>query len=424
MTAPELETRVESASVVSAVRREETLIRYGGIGDTWHMSWSADDRQFLSFVEGVGFAAEPTSWRLHGMLTIDGGPEQATFAEVDGYPVLAIPEYDPATDPYYYAYGTLAIDGYVYQFLSTYDRPHGRIEMDAEDPSVYIGVKVIYSPDNGVTWFNQDGSTPVRWEKYGERSSENMVFWEEDQTTFCMPAIVQMGKGYELNTDGYVYIASPNGQTEGTMNQLVLARVPKETLLDRDSYEFFAGRDATDEVRWSSDIGDRQPVHTFPSGWVNVLDHPYSWHPSIAYNAPLGTYMMVNWGTAVGPDPEREWFVKPSYFGIWVADSPWGPWRQIHEETEWTPGGDVAARAFQAQISPKWISDDGTSFWLVWSDFQVTDAAAMRDIVTSYANDRTWVDKAVHAMSHYRPYFSFNTQRIDLVVAPPSDAPR
>jgi hypothetical protein len=56
-----------------------------------------------------------------------------------------------------------------------------------------------------------------------------------------------------------------------------------------------------------------------------------------------------------------------------VADQPWGPWRQIHEETSWTPSGDMNARAYQPQISPKWISDDGKSFWMVFTDFQAID---------------------------------------------------
>ena len=44
-----------------------------------------------------------------------------------------------------------------------------------------------------------------------------------------------------------------------------------------------------------------------------------------------------------------------------------GPWTQIHEEPAWTPAADPGARASQPQIAPKWISDDGTSFWLVWT---------------------------------------------------------
>jgi hypothetical protein len=134
---------------------------------------------------------------------------------------------------------------------------------------------------------------------------------------------------------------------------------------------------------WTKNINNRAVVHTFPKGWVNTQVHPYAWHPSVVYNAPLGVYMMANWG--MGCTENGLWFGKPSYFGIWIADQPWGPWKQIHEETEWTPDNDVNARAYQPQISPKWIAEDGKSFWLVWTDFQPG-----------------------------KPYYSFNTQKVEI----------
>ncbi len=62
------------------------------------------------------------------------------------------------------------------------------------------------------------------------------------------------------------------------------------------------------------------------------------------------------------------WFKKPSYLGFWTAPQPWGPWKQIYEEKAWIPGGDKGSRAYQPQIAPKWISDDGKTFSLVWTD--------------------------------------------------------
>ena len=59
--------------------------------------------------------------------------------------------------------------------------------------------------------------------------------------------------------------------------------------------------------------------------------------------------------------------------GFWVAEHPWGPWRQIHEDTAWTPGGNQGARAYQPQIPPRWLAPDGKSFWMVFTDFQYVD---------------------------------------------------
>ena len=99
--------------------------------------------------------------------------------------------------------------------------------------------------------------------------------------------------------------------------------------------------------------------------------------------------MMVNWSMGNGSNgPSLD---EPSYLGFWVADKPWGPWLQVHEETEWTPGGDHQARAYQPQIAPKWIAQDGRSFWLVFSDFQSVDGVY--------------------------PYYCFNCQKVEIITA-------
>ncbi len=51
-----------------------------------------------------------------------------------------------------------------------------------------------------------------------------MQFFEEPDYCFSLLTMLQMGKGYELNKDGYVYVYSPNGIVEGKMNELVMFR--------------------------------------------------------------------------------------------------------------------------------------------------------------------------------------------------------
>ena len=171
------------------------------------------------------------------------------------------------------------------------------------------------------------------------------------------------------------------------MNQMVMFRVPKQRLLDRSAYEFFVARKPDGSAHWSANIGERGAVHTFPAGWVNTGVHPYAWHPSVAYNAPLGCYMMLNWG--MGCSADGMWFGKPSYLGCWAAEFPWGPWTQVHEETAWTPLGDKLARVYQPQIAPKWIAPAGKSFWMAFTDFQVLEGE--------------------------RPYYCFNCQQVEIL---------
>jgi hypothetical protein len=294
------------------------------------------------------------------MYAIQGDMPQITFQYIAGYPNL-LNEPNRRTSRYY-NFGTLALDGRLYQFLSTPNNPFN------EPHPKFVGAKLIYSPDNGQSWRNQDGSSPVGWEKWEDRSRKNMVFFEEPGDAFSLISVLQMGQNYSQNKDGFVYLYAPNGSVEGTMNQLALCRVPKDRVLNRAAYEFFAGLTAEGGAKWSHQIADRVPVHTFPTGYVNRLVHPYAWQPSVVYFAPAAQYLMTSWG--MGINKAGKWFAKPSYLGFWTAPHPWGPWKQVYEEREWTPGGDQTARAYQPQIAPKWIEKDGKSFWLVWTDYQ------------------------------------------------------
>lgn len=423
-----------STRIKSVVRREDTVLRYGGNGDNWHMSWSSDDRQYVSLCDGAGFSDPPKEFHNSRMLAISGGPRDAKFYDLPGYPTLSRPT-QGKNDTRYYNFGTLALDGHLYQFLSTFNRSFQPDELEKPDLNNLVrfnGAKLIYSPDNGRSWHNQNGSTPVVWEPWDRRSRDTMVFFEEDQEAFSLLTLLQMGKNYEHNRDGYIYAYAPNGNTDGTMNELVMFRVPKGKLLDRENYEYFARTLPDGGAKWTRDINGRGVVHTFSRGWVNKLAHPYAWHPSVVYNAPLGLYMMANWGmgSGIGVDSFSGttvadlWFTKPSYLGFWVAPNPWGPWTQIHEETAWLPAGDKSARAYQPQIAPKWIAADGKSFWLVWTDFQVTDKEAMKRLAvddqqnteaTTYSE--TEVVRASTMMRKYMPYYAFNAQRVDLLVA-------
>lgn len=392
--------------------RDETIIRHPTVhGDNWHLTWAADDRQYASLCDGYGWFEQPPGQYNSRLVAVGGGPERATFQDVPNYPELAQPFLN--NQPRYYNFGVIALDGGIYQFLSTWNVP-----VTAEmKPLRFVGVKAIFSRDNGRIWRNQDGSTPVVWEGWSDRSQESMLFFEEPQEAFSMLSILQMGKNYEHNRDGYVYIYSPNGNTEGTMNQLVLLRAPKEQILNRRAYEYFGGLRADGTARWVSDIDGRSVVHTFPSGWVNHWLHPWAWIPSVAYNAALGCYMMANWATAPGAEPKAEWFDRPSYLGFWIAPFPWGPWTQVYENTSWAPAGDVSARCYSPIIAPKWIDADGKSFWLVWTDFQqVLDKVQWTHRVEAIKRlsgaERIRAEAALARAN--QPYYSFNVQRVDI----------
>ncbi len=360
--------------IKSLKRLEDTIKRFGGNGDNWHMSWANDDRVYLSMCDGEGLPGSPQGKNAAGetaeynsrMYAISGEMPDIKFDFLPDYPLLMN---DTGRNiSRYYNFGTLARDGKLYQFLSTPNHPFTEKN---QGQTKFVGAKLIYSPDNGKTWCNQDGSSPVVWEKWEDRSKANMAFFEEPDDSFALTTVLQMGKNYSENKDGFVYLYAPSGSVEGKMNQLALCRIPKDKILNRSAYEFFTGMDEQGGAKWSKKIEDRGAVYTFPEGWVNKSFHPYAWHPSVVYFAPSGQYLMANWG--MGINDRGTWFKKPSYLGFWTAPQPWGPWKQVYEDKAWTPGGDQAARCYQPQIVPKWISADGKSFWMVWTDYQKVD---------------------------------------------------
>lgn len=397
-----------SAKIKGAVRREDTILRLGGIGDDFHMTWAADDTMFTSACDGNGWYDPPKAWFNSRVWQILGGPEDARFVGVEGYPDL-INSFDGSWNTTrYYGFGLLAVDGVLYQFLSTPSVPF------FEPNPRFIGIKLIYSEDNGATWRNQDGS-PAAFEAWEDRSAENMLFFEEPGEAFSQLSVLQMGKDYGANEDGYVYVYGPNGNVEGTMNELVMFRVPKDQMLNRGAYEYFAGLRSDGEADWTSDVSARVPTVTNPSGWVNKTLHPWAWLPTVVYNEALGAYIMVN--SATGCSSDGNWFRKPSYLGMWSAPNPWGPWTQFHEELAWLPGGDRKARCYSPTIGPRWIAEDGMSFWLTFGDFQNTvseDADVLEEMTK--LNDLPEFRQFTESFAGLLPNYGFNVQRVDLDV--------
>jgi hypothetical protein len=417
--------------IKSLMRRDETILRLGGCGGAMGLTWAADDRQFVSMIDTAGFSEDPKKIFHSRLYTASGTPPNPVFEDVPAYPdFLAKSPDDPTGPASYWAGSTLALDGSVYQLLITsnvpYMKPDGNFYPGFD---MTAGVKLIYSPDNGRTWHNQDGSSPATAEKWDERSRENMLIFNEGTTfgglAFGGLTFLQMGRNYELNKDGYVYAYTSFGK--GRTNELIVCRIPKARILDRLSYEFFSGMLSDGSAAWTRDSTARAVVHTFPRKEVNgrVLagELPDGWDVSVTYNGPIGAYVMVAKG--MGSTPERGWFSKPSYLGFWSAPTPWGPFSQFHEESAWTPGNDSAARAFSPIIAPKWISADGKSFWLVWADYQYKgdrgqtenpDADVVPKLIgihDEHEAARFYLDW----MRRHLRYFRFNAQRVDLVIA-------
>ena len=109
--------------IVGIQRLDETAVLNVGLGDNWHMTWAADDRQFVGLCDGSGFKGipgDPGEGINTRVYTIEGDAPEHRFGYLKNYPSTA------TIVSRFYGFGILALDGRVYQYLSTPRRRFGK----------------------------------------------------------------------------------------------------------------------------------------------------------------------------------------------------------------------------------------------------------------------------------------------------------
>ena len=184
--------------------------------------------------------------------------------------------------------------------------------------------------------------------------------WEFPGTlTFYCPGFLQFGKGYEGARDGYVYMyaAERNDERWGIHKpgRIMLMRAPRDRLMDRGAYEFFTGRTAGGDATWSPDVRARQPVIEDRNGLRLV---------SAVYNAGLDRYL-VGYGHT-----ER----RLGNMALLDGPTPWGPWTTVAYEHGWGKGLFSGTCCLLWHFAPKWWSDNGQGFTMVFSGGEENDS--------------------------------------------------
>jgi hypothetical protein len=151
---------------------------------------------------------------------------------------------------------------------------------------------------------------------------------------------------------GYLYMFDGGTKNEDhphySRTDMLLARIPLNDLLNRDAVEFFDG--TPDNPSWTPHIDQAKPVFEDQNG-VNA-------QVSCTYNKAISRYILLTMHKVVG--------IKEG-FGMFESERPWGPWRTVYytnDLDELVPGLKVL---INVSAPSKWISDDGKTFWLVFS---------------------------------------------------------
>ncbi len=288
--------------VIAAVRfaPEKAIIRKALGSDNWPITWADDDCLYCAYGDGWGF--EPGGRKLSlGFCRISGAPPDFSGSDIPSPSGERLG--DGARGPK--ASGMLMVDAVLYMLVRNVKNS-----------------QLAWSSDHGKTW------TWAPW---------------RFTTSFGCPTFLNFGKNYAGARDNFVYVYSQDGPSAyKPYDHVVLARVPKDRLREREAYQFFAGLDARGRPRWTPDITRR----------ASVLEHPgRCYRMDVVYHPGLRRYLLCQaFGNGRGG------------WAIFDAPEPWGPWTTAFYTEDWGLGNIHGFR-----LPTKWIDPRGNTMWLVFS---------------------------------------------------------
>ena len=292
----------------------QTQVRLAPGSDLWPVTWANDGNFYTSWGDGGGFGGTNSSGRVTlGVARLSGTPENLTAVNVfGGSNGLTPATFDGKAN------GILSVGNVLY--------------MSVVEQSAWLRAKIGKSTDHGLTWtFN----------------SVNGWDFAEPDGAFSDMTFLNFGQNYTGARDNYVYVYSQdhraNSTSDGRTSDVAMFRVPKDRIMTRTAYEYFAGLDVSGNPKWTTNIKARAPVFSIPGG--------IGWGVRVDYNPGLKRYLLTNWHAWNGS------------WGIYDAPEPWGPWTTVVYYTNWL---DNVAK-FGFSFPQKWLSANGKKFVMVFS---------------------------------------------------------
>lgn len=289
----------------------ETVLRMAKGSDNWPVTWAGDGHLYTAYGDGNGFLPHTDIKLSLGLCRVEGDPPG-----IHGYNIRTATG-ERVGDGMYgsKASGMLMMNGTLYMLVRNLHNS-----------------QLAWSDDQGLTWEWAD--------------------WRFTPGLGC-PTFLNFGKNYEGARDQYVYIYSNNEESAyKASDEMILVRVAKDRLREKESYEYFAGYGPGDEPDWSEDYQQRKAVFTNPGK---------CYRSGITYNSGLERYLWCQ----IIPVSDRGRARGPRFkggLGIYEAPEPWGPWKTVYYTMDWDMGpGETAS------LPTKWMSDDGRSCYLVFS---------------------------------------------------------
>jgi CubicO group peptidase (beta-lactamase class C family) len=304
----------------------QSILRKARGSDNWPLTWADDDHQYTAYGDGWGF--EPFVQKKLGL----------GFARIEG------------DAPHFRGVNVRSPSGEQYGDGARAKKASGILCVE----------DVLY------LWTRNAGNAQLAW------SNDHGTTWDwagwKFTTSFGCPTWLNFGKNYAGARDGYVYAYSHDaGSAYTPADRMVLARVPKGKIRERDAYEFFTALDSQGHPLWSKAIADRGAVFTHAGR---------CYRSGITYNAGLRRYLWVQIlpGTEGGKADTR----FEGGFAIYDAPEAWGPWTTVYYTDKWDVGPGESA-----SFPTRWMSKDGKTLQLVFSG---DDCFSVRTAMLQVAN--------------------------------------
>jgi hypothetical protein len=287
-----------------------SIVRAAEGSDNWPVTWADDGHLYAAYGDGRGFEPFVPEKLGLGIARIEGGPEDFRGVNIRAPTVENRAEGRSGKK----ASGLLAIEGTLYLWA----RNAGNAQL-------------AWSADHGRTW---------EWANWRFTIS------------FGHPTFLNFGRDYDGARDDFVYVYSPDSESAYVpADRMVLARVPRERIQERDAYEFFQSIDDSGQAIWSRSFEDRGAAFIHPGRCLRS---------GVSYSAGLKRFLWVQVIPGTGADAADRRF--DGGIAVYDAPEPWGPWTTAYLAGSWDVGPGEAA-----SFPTKWMSADGRTLYLVFS---------------------------------------------------------
>ena len=290
-----------------------SVIRKADGSDNWPSTWADDDNIYSAYGDGWGFDPKVEKKLSLGLVKISGNPPDVSGMNVRSETGEQIGEGRYGKK----ASGMLMVNSILYMWIRN-------ANLKGEES------QLMWSGDHGKTWIEAE--------------------WKFTEGFGC-PTFLNFGQNYKGARDNYVYIYSFDDKDAYVpSDRMVMARVDKNRITDRNAYEFFSVADGNGKSVWTKDISQRGAVFTNPAN---------CYRSHVTYNPGLKRYL---WTQIIPHSTHPQGPRFQGGFGIYESANPWGPWRTVYFTKEWDMGPGESA-----SIPTKWMSKDGKICWLLFS---------------------------------------------------------